>query len=182
MIVVLRIQKNKSIMIWQVMLWKRMRVVQMSKIPTIQNNNNQQQQQQENDDDDEKAQELVHHMLTTVQQFVSSPPDSWKGALDQQRHSLTTKLRELQSKPNKVTAVQQGVRVMRQVGEAVAKKTQDFTTTVSAPLRKPSSDKVPMVRVGRIVITDLRIFSREEAHASTIEYIVIGRMEETNLD
>ena len=63
---------------------------------------------------------------------------------------------------------------MRQVGEAVAKKTQDFTTTVSAPLRKPSSDKVPMVRVGRIVITDLRIFSREEAHASTTNTLLLG--------
>jgi hypothetical protein len=113
-------------------------------------------------EEDEQAQELVHQMLTTVQQLVSSPPNSWKGALHQQRHTLTTKLRELQSKPNKVTAVQQGVRVMRQVGQAVAKKTQDLTA-VSAPLRKQDDDTlVPMVRVGRILISDLRIFSREE--------------------
>jgi hypothetical protein len=102
-----------------------------------------------------------------VQQLVSSPPNSWKGALHQQRHTLTTKLRELQSKPNKVTAVQQGVRVMQQVGQAVAKKTQDLTA-VSAPLRKQDDDTlVPMVRVGRILVPDLRIFSREETCTNT---------------
>lgn len=110
------------------------------------------------EEDEEEAQQLVDSMLQTVQQ-VMSRKGTWKGALEEQRQSLTCKLRELQSTPNKVSAVEKHVRVMRQVGEAVAKKTQDLPT-VTAPLRRESLQAPPMVRVGRVVVRDARIFTR----------------------
>ena len=118
--------------------------------------------------EEEEAHQLVDQMLTTVHQLVSRN-GNWKGALDQQRHTLTSKLRELQSTPNKVSAVQQGVRVMRQMGHAVAKKTQDLPAAAVPLRRQEDVPPPPMVRVGRIVVSDLRIFTRDNLSTTAEE-------------
>lgn len=122
-------------------------------------------QQDNQDQQNDEAQQLVDQMLSTVQQLVTKR-GNWKGALDQQRHTLTCKLKELQLQPNKVSAVQESVRVMRQVGEAVAKKTE--SALPAAPLRKEEQVPPPMVRVGRVIVRELRIFTRDNL-ASALE-------------
>ena len=103
---------------------------------------------------------MVENMLTSIQQLVSAKGD-WKASLNEQRHSLTSKLRQLQTSENKVSAVQEGVRVIRKVGEAVAQKTQDLPAAVSAPERRQDEPPPPNIRVGRILARGVRIFTRD---------------------
>jgi hypothetical protein len=120
-------------------------------------NEDKQEPQPQLEKDSQEAHQLVENMLTSIQQLVSSE-GSWKGALNQQRQALTSKLRQWQTSENKVGAVRTGVQVIRKVGQAVAQKTQDLPT---APERREDPIPPPNIRVGRILIKGLRIFTRD---------------------
>lgn len=131
-------------------------------IPQQDDESTKQQQQQsleEEEEESEEAHQLVENMLTSIQQLVSAKGD-WKASLNEQRHSLTSKLRQLQTSENKVSAVQEGVRVIRKVGEAVAQKTQDLPAA-AAPERRQDEPPPPNIRVGRILARGVRIFTRD---------------------
>jgi hypothetical protein len=130
-------------------------------------NQHKQEPQLEKEEDSEEAHQLVEKMLTSIQQVVSAE-GNWKGALNQQRKSLTTKLRQWQTSEDKVSAVREGVQVIRKVGQAVAQKTQDLP---AAPERREGLIPPPSIRVGRILIRGLRIFTRDhftQSNASVV--------------
>jgi hypothetical protein len=108
-------------------------------------------------EESEEAHQLVESMLASIQQLVSAE-GSWKGALNQQRQFLTTKLKQWQTSEDKVSAVREGVQVIRKVGQAVAQKTQDLP---AAPERREDFIPPPNIRVGRIFIKGMRIFTRD---------------------
>jgi hypothetical protein len=121
---------------------------------------------EEQEETDEEAHQLVENMLTSIQQLVSTK-GNWKASLNEQRHTLTSKLRQLQTSENKVSAVQEGVRVIRKVGEAVAQKTQDLPSAAVPERRMDDTTLPPNIRVGRIVLRKMRIFTRDKNNFTT---------------
>ena len=118
----------------------------------------------EEEEESEEAHQLVENILTSIQQLVSTKGD-WKASLNEQMQTLTSKLRQLQTSENKVSAVQEGVRVIRKVGEAVAQKTQELP---AAPERREDEPPPPNIRVGRILARGVRIFTRDNLSQDTL--------------
>jgi hypothetical protein len=112
-----------------------------------------------------KAQHLVSQMFEAVQNIGRDAQKAgWKGALARQRHSLKSKLQELQQ-TKKTEAMQEGVQVLRKVGKVVAKKTKSMNL-VPTPKRRSRTEgrgvEPLFVRVGRVLVQDGRIFTRSE--------------------
>jgi hypothetical protein len=126
-------------------------------VPQDDDNPHKQEPQLEQEEDSEEAQQLVENMLASIQQLVSAE-GSWKGALTQQRQTLTTKLRQWQTSQDKVSAVREGVQTIRKVGQAVAQKTHDLP---AAPERREDVIPPPNIRVGRILVKGMHLFTRD---------------------
>ena len=110
----------------------------------------------------EKAQRLVDDMVRAVQSLGRAAQEgSLQGALHEHRHNFTTKLRALQTSSKKSQAMKEGVKIAQEVGKAVAEKTQNVQHFVVPPRRKSDGEKPPLCRIGRIVIRDARIFTRD---------------------
>jgi hypothetical protein len=111
----------------------------------------------------EKAQRLVDDMVRAVQSLGRAAQEgSLQGALHEHRHNFTTKLRALQTSSKKSQAMKEGVKIAQEVGKAVAEKSQNVQHFVVPPRRKDEEDEEPpLCRIGRIVIRDARIFTRD---------------------
>jgi hypothetical protein len=110
----------------------------------------------------EKAQRLVDDMLRAVKSLGRAAQEgSLQGALHEHRHNFTTQLRALQTSSKKSQAMKEGVKIAQEVGKAVAEKTQNVQHFVMPPRRKDEGEKPPLCRIGRIVIRDARIFTRD---------------------
>lgn len=107
----------------------------------------------------EQAQQLVQDMLQAVQSLGrAAQQGSLQGAIKQQGMEMAEKLRGLSKKEN----LEEGVRVMQQVGKVAV---QSFASPILlAPARKVGGGdgpKPPLARVGRIVLQEVRIFTKD---------------------
>jgi hypothetical protein len=107
----------------------------------------------------EQAQQLVQDMLQAVQSLGrAAQQGSLQGAIKQQGMEMAEKLRGLSKKEN----LEEGVRVMQQVGKVAV---ESFASPILlAPARKVGGGggpKPPLARVGRIVLQEVRIFTKD---------------------
>jgi hypothetical protein len=112
----------------------------------------------DNDLSNEQAKILVNEMLHAVQDLgIAATRGELPGALKMQGLDLVDRLRGFRRQEN----LEEGIRVMQQVGKVAVESLQ------SAPQRilpKPDTNKAgkPVyVRVGRILINDMRIFTKD---------------------
>jgi len=129
-----------------------------------------------------QAQQLVDEMFSAVKSFGRAARErgSLASALVEQRAQLTSKLKQFKGSKNKTEAMQEGVKVIKRVGKAVAKKTKDIKTAIPKmpPRREP--DLAPVyARVGRVIIEDARIFTRTNNISS--EGVSIGLSSEATV-
>jgi hypothetical protein len=112
--------------------------------------------------EEEKAQKLVDEMIKAVQSLGRAAREgSLPEALQQQRQTVTNQLKELQAKPIKSTAMRDGIKIVQHVSKAVVKKTQTVQKIVSQPdKRQLENEKIIYARFGRVVMDDLRVFTR----------------------
>eukprot|EP00977_Amphora_coffeiformis_P018036 scaffold6091_cov164-Amphora_coffeaeformis.AAC.20 len=110
----------------------------------------------------EKAQMLVDEMIKAVQSLGKAARDgSLPEALQQQRQTVTNRLKELQSKPIKSQAMRDGIKIVQHVSKAVVEKTQTVQKIVQQPdKRQLDNEKIVYARFGRVVMEDLRVFTR----------------------
>lgn len=110
--------------------------------------------------EEETAKQLVDEMIKAVQSLGKAARDgSLPEALQQQRQSVATKLKELQKgKPIKSLAVKDGIRIVQHVSKAVVEKTQKIVQQPDK--RQLENEKVVYARFGRVIMEDLRVFTR----------------------
>ena len=128
------------------------------------NNNN-------NTDDKEQAQKLVNEMLQAVKSLGQAAQEgSLQGALQQQgqhlAHTLRRKQKELyelqENQQGGKETLEKGVRVMQHVGKvAVESLASAKHLEQLVPERRHTDKPKPIGRVGRVVLRDLRIFTRD---------------------
>lgn len=108
---------------------------------------------------EEKAQMLMGDMLRAISRAAKE--GSIKGALVEHRQKITDQLKALQVSKKSV-AMKEGAEIVQHVSEAVMKKSQTVQKVVQ-PARKESlkKEKVDRVRIGRMQIKDLRIFTQD---------------------
>lgn len=109
---------------------------------------------------EEKAQMLMGDMLRAISRAAKE--GSITGALVEHRQKITDQLKALQV-AKKSVAMKEGAEIVQHVSEAVIKKTQTVHKVVQ-PVRKESSnqkEKTENIRIGRIQIKDLRIFTQD---------------------
>ena len=113
---------------------------------------------------EEKAQMLMGDMLRAISRAAKE--GSITGALVEHRQKITNQLKALQV-TKKSVAMQEGAEIVQHVSEAVRKKTQTVHKVVQ-PVRKESSsshtnkkETTDSVRMGRVQIKDLRIFTQD---------------------
>lgn len=110
----------------------------------------------------EKAQKLVDEMIKAVQSLGKAARDgSLPAALQQQRQTVTNRLKQLQAKPIKSKAMKDGIKIVQHVSQAVVEKTQTVHKIVKQPdKRQLENEKTVYARFGRVVMEDLRVFTR----------------------
>ena len=113
-----------------------------------------------NDEDVNAAQKLVDDMLRAIGRAAKK--GTIQEALSESRLSITNHLRALQQSTSKSTQVmQEGVKLVQHVSKQFAEKERQLQKVVQ-PSRKPSKkDKIVYARVGRIILLDARIFTRD---------------------
>ena len=119
---------------------------------------------EEDEQHEQNAKNLVNKMVEAVQNLgKDAKKGGWKGALVRQRHSLKSKLKELQS-TKKTDAMNEGVQVLKKVGKVVAHKTKALN--LPTPKRRARENgqgiKPLFVRVGRVLLHEGRIFTRTD--------------------
>ena len=107
----------------------------------------------------EQAAQLVEEMLQAVKTLGrAAQTGSLQGAIQQQGHHLADKLRGFQGKET----LEQGVRVMQHVSQVAVESLQKQNLEQWVPQRRTSGGKPPPTgRVGCILLTDMRIFTRD---------------------
>ena len=115
------------------------------------------QHDEETEEDDahaeEQAQKLVNQLLSAVKTIGR------KGGWRAQKDSLTSKLKELQSVTKKTEYMQEGAKVITKVGKVVAK-----TSSMPTVPERRERDQPPFYcRIGRIILKDVRVFTRQDA-------------------
>ena len=110
----------------------------------------------------EKAKKLVDEMIKAVQSLGKAARDgSLPEALQQQRQTVTNRLKQLQAKPIKSQAMRDGIKIVQHVSKAVVEKTQTVQKIVQQPdKRQLENEKIVYARFGRVVMEDLRVFTR----------------------
>lgn len=112
--------------------------------------------------EEEKAQKLVDEMIKAVQSLGRAAREgSLPEALQQQRQTVTNQLKELQAKPIKTKSMKNGIKIVQHVSKAVVQKTQTVQQIVSQPdKRQLENEKIVYARFGRVIMGDLRVFTR----------------------
>ena len=127
-----------------------------------------------NDDDDdgtdeclspaeEKAQQLMSDMFRAISRAAQE--GSIQGALVEHRQKITSKLKEIQT-TKKSAAMQEGVKIVQHVSKAVVTKTQTVQQVVQPVRKQLANEKDVYTRVGRIMIRDARVFTRDHFDTS----------------
>jgi hypothetical protein len=111
----------------------------------------------------EKAQQLVHDMLQAVKQLGrAAKKNGLKDALHKQGYTLATKLRNIPSDKSGKVTLTEGVTLMQQVGKVAVESLKSSKLDQLVPQRhKRSGKKPPVARVGRVVLKQIRIFTRD---------------------
>ncbi|GAX22317.1 hypothetical protein FisN_3Hh477 [Fistulifera solaris] len=112
------------------------------------------------DPTEEKAQMLMEDMLRAIRQAAKE--GSIKGALVEHRQKLTNQLKALQG-TKKSVAMKEGAEIVQHVSEVVRKKTQTVQKVVARkePKNNNQAKKEDLIRIARMQIKDLRIFTHE---------------------
>jgi len=111
----------------------------------------------------EKAQKLVDDMVRALGRATQH--GSLHGALIESRDRLKSQLKQLQttSTKQKSQTMQEGVQIIQQVSKSLVEKSQSVPQIV-LPARKSIphlDDKIVYARIGRVVLNDARIFTRD---------------------
>jgi hypothetical protein len=110
---------------------------------------------------EEKAQKLMDDMLRALSR-ATKEGFTLQGALVEHRQEITSQLKALQTTTKKSAAMQEGVKIVQHVSKVVVEKTQTVQQVVLPTRREPlAHEKTVFVRIGRILIRDLRIFTRD---------------------
>lgn len=119
----------------------------------------------------EKAQKLVDEMIKAVQSLGKAARDgSLPAALQQQRQTVTNRLKQLQAKPIKSQAMRDGIKIVQHVSKAVVQKTQTVQKIVQKPnKRELENEKIVYARFGRVIMDDLRVFTRSSLTKGSVE-------------
>ena len=112
---------------------------------------------------EEKAQRLMSDMFRALSRAAKE--GSLQGALVEHRQTITRELKALQT-TKKSAAMQEGVKIVRHVSKAVVEKTKTVPQVVQPTRRRLENDKEVFVRIGRILIQDTRIFTRDHWEAT----------------
>lgn len=109
--------------------------------------------------EEEKAKKLVDEMIKAVQSLGKAARDgSLPEALQQQRQTVTSKLKKLQRQPITSLAMKDGIKLVQHVSKAVVEKTQKIVQQPDK--RQLENEKVVYARFGRVIMEDLRVFTR----------------------
>lgn len=119
--------------------------------------------------EEEKALKMVDEMIKAVQSLGRAAREgSLPKALQRHRQSVTTHLKELQAQPIKSNAMKDGIRLVQRVSKAVVQKTQTVQQIVQQPDKRTlDNDKIVYARFGRVVMDDLRVFTRSSVTNET---------------
>lgn len=106
------------------------------------------------------AQQLVDDMVRALGRAALR--GSFHSALVESRARLKTELQALQARKSKTEAMQEGVKLVQRVSQSLVEKSQAVPSLV-VPNRKRNGpkDKIVYGRVGRVVLQDLRVFTRD---------------------
>jgi hypothetical protein len=103
----------------------------------------------------QKAHELIQQFLTAVKTLGR------KGAWRAQKESIRSQLRQFQSITKKAEYMQEKVKIITEMGKAVVMTSKN--TIPQVPERRELDEPPFYCRVGRVVIQDARIFTRQDA-------------------
>lgn len=106
----------------------------------------------------EKAQKLVEDMVRALGRATQR--GSLQETLVESRERLKSQLKALQT-TKKSSAMQEGVKIVQQVSKSLVVKTQNVGQVVVPNRKSVSGEKTVYARVGRVVIEDARIFTRD---------------------
>jgi hypothetical protein len=110
------------------------------------------------DSSDEQAKILVDEMLHAVQDLGrAATRGELPGAIKQQGLELVDRLRGFRKQDN----LEEGIRVIQQVGKAVGESLQSAPRLILPQPDESKKGKAVYCRVGRIVINDMRIFTKD---------------------
>ena len=116
----------------------------------------------ESDNHNQQAKALVNEMLQAVQVLGGAAArGQLPGAIKQQGLELVGRLQELQLREQQ--NLEDGIRVMQQVGKVAVESLQtapQYILPQMSPDREPGKSP-PLIRIGRIVGNDLRIFTKD---------------------
>ena len=107
-----------------------------------------------------KAEKLVVDMLTAVKTLgkAAKKKNGFKDALHKQGHNLASRLRTI---PKGKETLAESVMVMQQVGKVAAESIKKTRLKNLVPQRIRGGKPPPVARVGRIVVKQLRVFTRD---------------------
>ncbi|GKY92136.1 hypothetical protein MPSEU_000185000 [Mayamaea pseudoterrestris] len=110
----------------------------------------------------DKAQKLVDGMLRALGRAAKK--GTFQDALYESRLSITTHLKALQKSSNKSEVMQEGIKIVRDVSKQFVEKERQLHQVVQPHRRKLAKEKIVYGRVGRIVVQDARIFTRDNIY------------------
>jgi len=106
----------------------------------------------------QKAQKLVDDMVRALAR--ASQQGNFHGALAESRQQIKSQLKVLQTK-KKSEAMQEGVKIVQHVSKSLVEKSQKVPQVVLPARRELEDDKPVYGRIGRVVLEDARIFTRD---------------------
>ncbi|KAG7351786.1 hypothetical protein IV203_007834 [Nitzschia inconspicua] len=123
-------------------------------------NNNKNNSTNTTDPSDEKAKMLVNEMLHAVQDLGrAATRGQLPGAIKQQGLGLVDRLKGFREQDN--NNLEEGIRVMQQVGKVAVQSLQQAPKLILPQPDDTKQGKPVFCRVGRIVINEMRIFTKD---------------------
>jgi hypothetical protein len=105
------------------------------------------------------AQKLVDDMVRALGRATQR--GSFHAALAESRERIKTELKALQKNKSKAGAMQEGVKIVQQVSKSIVEKSQNVPNVVFPTRRHGFKGKTVYGRIGRVVLRDLRVFTRD---------------------
>ena len=115
-------------------------------------------------DEQEKAQKLVDGMLRALGRAAKK--GTIQDALMESRLSITSHLKALQKSSKKSEVMQEGVKIVQHVSKHFVEKERQLHQVVqpSRTKKDKAKEKIVYGRVGRIILQDARIFTRDNVY------------------
>jgi hypothetical protein len=126
-----------------------------------------------NNDTTSPAEEKAHKLMGDMFRALSraAKEGSLQGALVEHRQTITRELKALQS-TKKSDAMLEGVKIVQHVSKAVVEKTKTVPQVVRPTRRVLKNEKIVPVRIGRILVQDARIFTRDHWEATSSDGVL----------